>query len=137
MRPEALLVDALEVPAQSGLAQSAPQRRGKPRYLVDLDVSLGSDHNFYAGFAENLSATGVFVATHRLRPIGETIEICIHLPDGAEVRGLGQVRWVRLYDETTATPPGMGVHFIDLDPEAMRAVETFLTRREPLLYGGD
>ncbi len=136
MRPEAL-ADALDGSSQSGVNPGAPQRRISPRYVVDLDVSLGSDHNFYAGFAENLSVTGVFVATHRLRPIGETIEICIHLPDGAEVRGLGQVRWVRLYDETTATPPGMGVHFLELEPEAMRAIEAFLTRREPLLYDGD
>ena len=70
--------------------QSAPQRRGSPRHLVDLYVSLGSDHNFYAGFTENLSVTGVFVATDRLRPIGETLEICIHLPGGSELRGIGQ-----------------------------------------------
>jgi uncharacterized protein (TIGR02266 family) len=135
MRSEAL-ADALDVPAQSGLSQSAPQRRRSPRHLVDLDVSLGSDHNFYAGFTENLSVSGVFVATDRLRPIGEALEICIHLPDGSELRGIGQVRWLRLYDEVSATPPGMGVHFIELDANVAKAIETFLSQRNPLDYDG-
>jgi uncharacterized protein (TIGR02266 family) len=134
MRPEAL-ADA-DAPAQSGLTPSAPQRRANPRISVDLDVSLGTDQNFYAGFAENLSASGVFVATHRLRAIGENLEICIHLPNGSEIRGIGQVRWVRLYDETSATPPGMGVHFLELEPDAMQAIERFLARRDPMLYDG-
>jgi hypothetical protein len=30
----------------------------------------------------------------------------------------------------------MGVHFLELDPDALRLIATFLTRREPLLYGG-
>jgi uncharacterized protein (TIGR02266 family) len=135
MRSEAL-ADALDVPAQSGLLQSAPQRRASPRHLVDLDVSLGSDHHFYAGFTENLSATGVFVATDRLRPIGETLEICIHLPGGSELRGIGQVRWVRVYDEVSATPPGMGVHFIELDASAAQAIDAFLHQKNPLHYEG-
>jgi hypothetical protein len=41
-------------------------RREHSRFHVDLDVTVGSDHNFYAGFAENLSAGGVFIATHKL-----------------------------------------------------------------------
>ena len=41
-------------------------RRRHLRYAVELDVSMSSEHNFYAGFAENLSEGGVFVATHSL-----------------------------------------------------------------------
>ena len=133
MRPEAL-ADALDAPAQSGLVPGAPQRRANPRFLVDLDVSLGSDHHFYAGLAENLSLTGVFVATNRLRPIGESIEICIHLPNGPEIRGIGTVRWVRMYDESRATPPGMGVQFLELEPESLSQIEAFLAGREPVFY---
>jgi uncharacterized protein (TIGR02266 family) len=135
MRTEAL-AEALQLPEESGFSAAAQQRRGSPRHFADLDVSLGSDHNFYAGLTENLSVSGVFVATHRLRAIGESLEICIHLPDGAEVRGIGQVRWVRTYDELSATPPGMGVRFIELEPDAMDAIESFLSQREPLFYDG-
>jgi uncharacterized protein (TIGR02266 family) len=109
-------------------------RRGHQRFSVDLDVSLGSDHNFYSGFAENLSAGGVFVATHQLRPVGETVEVCIHLPDGTEVRAVGEVRWVRLFNPDSDMPPGMGLRFRELEPAANQAVERFLSQREPLFY---
>jgi uncharacterized protein (TIGR02266 family) len=110
------------------------RRREHARFGVDLDVSLGSDHNFYSGFAENLSGGGVFVATHRLRPVGEDVEICIHLPDGSEVRGHGEVRWVRLFNADSDMPPGMGVRFHHLEPGSIEAIERFLRDREPLFY---
>lgn len=109
-------------------------RRGHARFSVDLDVSLGSDHNFYSGFAENLSAGGVFVATHQLRPVGEMVEVCVHLPDGTEVRAVGEVRWVRLFNAESDMPPGMGLRFRELDPASDQAIERFLSHRDPIFY---
>jgi uncharacterized protein (TIGR02266 family) len=109
-------------------------RREHKRHTVDLDVSLGSDHNFYSGFAENLSCGGVFVATHQIRPVGENVEVCIHLPDGSEVRAAGEVRWVRLFNPESDQPPGMGLRFSDLDVPSNQAIERFLREREPLFY---
>lgn len=109
-------------------------RRGHKRFSVDLDVSLGSDHNFYSGFAENLSVGGVFVATHQVRSVGETVEVCIHLPDGTEVRAAGEVRWVRLFNSDSDMPPGMGLRFRELEATANQAIERFLNQREPIFY---
>ena len=109
-------------------------RRDHERFSVDLDVSLGSDHNFYSGFAENLSVGGVFVATHQLRPVGETVEVCIHLPDGTEVRAAGEVRWVRLFNSDSDMPPGMGLRFRQLEASANQAIERFLAHRDPIFY---
>lgn len=109
-------------------------RRGHQRFSVDLDVSLGSDHNFYSGFAENLSVGGVFVATHQVRPVGEKVEISIHLPDGTEVRAVGEVRWTRLFNAESDVPPGMGLRFTELNSGADSAIESFLRQREPLFY---
>ncbi|MCA9640402.1 MAG: PilZ domain-containing protein, partial [Myxococcales bacterium] len=61
-------------------------RRAHTRFSVDLDVHFGSDHNFYAGFVENLSAGGIFVATHNLRPVGERFEININNSTGTGQR---------------------------------------------------
>ena len=113
---------------------SGAHRREHQRFGVDLDVSLGSDHNFYSGFAENLSCGGVFIATHQIRPVGETVEVCIHLPDGSEVRASGEVRWVRLYNPDSDLPPGMGLRFSALDAAANQAIERFLREREPIFY---
>lgn len=118
----------------SGIAPQ-PQRRASPRYGVELDVSLGSDHNFYAGFIENMSAGGVFVATHMIKPVGETLELSIHLPDSdIVVRGVGEVRWIREYSEASNVPPGMGVRFVHLEPGSLEAIESFLEHREPLFF---
>ena len=110
-------------------------RREYARFSVDLDVSLGSEHNFYAGFAENLSSGGVFVATHLLKPVGEEIRFSIHLPElNAAVTGVGEVRWVREYNERSDLPPGMGIRFLQLDAAAEELITNFLDRREPLFF---
>lgn len=114
-------------------AESA-HRREHSRFSVDLDVTIGSDHNFYAGFAENLSAGGVFIATHKLKPVGSKIELSISLPDGAQFRATGEVRWIRVFNEQSDTPPGMGVKFEDLEPSAVEAIQSFLSRRDPLFF---
>jgi uncharacterized protein (TIGR02266 family) len=117
--------------------ETPSHRRGHPRFSVDLDVSLGSDHNFYSGFAENLSVGGVFVATHQIRPVGEMVEVCIHLPDGTEVRASGEVRWVRLFNPDSDMPPGLGLRFRELEAASNQAIERFLSQREPLFYDED
>lgn len=114
-------------------AETAP-RREHSRFAVDLDVTVGSDHNFYAGFAENLSAGGVFIATHQLKPVGSKIELTINLPDGAQLKTEGEVRWVRVFNEHSDTPPGMGVKFNNLPAESQALIEGFLSRRDPLFF---
>jgi uncharacterized protein (TIGR02266 family) len=108
--------------------------REHSRFSVDLDVTVGSEHNFYAGFAENLSAGGVFIATHRLKPVGSRIELSVNLPDSLTVRALGEVRWVRVFNEQSDTPPGIGVRFLEIDEASIEAISGFLARRDPLFF---
>ena len=42
-------------------------RRRQDRFSVELEISLETEHNFYAGFVENLSSAGLFIATHVVR----------------------------------------------------------------------
>jgi uncharacterized protein (TIGR02266 family) len=109
-------------------------RREHSRFHVDLDVTVGSDHNFYAGFAENLSAGGVFIATHQLKPVGSKIELTINLPDGVQLRAAGEVRWLRVFNELSDTPPGMGVKFTNLPETSVSLIQSFLSRRDPLFF---
>jgi uncharacterized protein (TIGR02266 family) len=118
------------------VADTAP-RREHSRFHVDLDVTVGSDHNFYAGFAENLSAGGVFIATHKLKPVGSRIELTINLPDGVQLRATGDVRWIRVFNEQSDTPPGMGVRFNGLADASIALIQSFLARREPLFFDDD
>jgi uncharacterized protein (TIGR02266 family) len=128
----------IQAPATSGEHPNAVTRREHARYKVELDVSLGSDHNFYVGFVENMSAGGVFIATHMLKAVGEILELSIHVPStDAKISGTGEVRWVREYSERSNVPPGMGVHFIHLEPGSLEAIEKFLARREPIFFDED
>jgi uncharacterized protein (TIGR02266 family) len=113
---------------------AAVHNREHSRFTVDLDVTVGSEHNFYAGFAENLSAGGVFIATHKLKPAGSTVELSINLPEGITVRAVGEVRWIRVFNEHSDTPPGMGVRFLEIDDSSVAAISEFLSRREPLFF---
>jgi uncharacterized protein (TIGR02266 family) len=122
----------------SGEAAAEDNRRIHPRFAVDLDVTMSSEHNFYAGFAENISSGGLFIATHVLKPVGEKLEISVTLPDRAEaIRCRGEVRWVREYSERSNVPPGLGIRFIGLPAPDAEAIERFLKDREPLFYDED
>ena len=110
-------------------------RRRDPRFGVELDVTLESDHNFYAGFIENLSVSGIFVATHTKRHIGELVEFSIRIAEDQQpITGVGEVRWVRQYSETSDTPPGVGLKFKKLGDGARERIEAFLQNREPLFF---
>ncbi|HEX3594889.1 MAG TPA: PilZ domain-containing protein, partial [Polyangiaceae bacterium] len=101
--------------ADGTVAPASDNRRRQDRFSVELDVSLESEHNFYAGFVENLSSSGLFIATHSIRPIGSQVEFSISFGESSEpVKGLGEVRWIRQYSETSDSHPGMGLRFIEL-----------------------
>jgi uncharacterized protein (TIGR02266 family) len=137
--------DTSPAPKPSGKASSANQRvdgqasesvrREHDRFSVELEVNVMSEHNLYAGLAENLSAGGVFIATHKLQKVGSKIELSLRMPDNEEeFPVVGEVRWVRLYNEHSDTSPGLGVRFLELPPGAAAAIERFLAQREPLFF---
>jgi uncharacterized protein (TIGR02266 family) len=107
------------------------------RFDLEVKVDLESDHNFYTGLTQNISAGGLFIATHQLRRIGDRIKIKFTLP-GSDVSldVETEVRWIRenssLHRVDGST--GMGVRFINLSPEASQAVQTFLQNRDSLYY---
>ena len=128
-----------KTPAPAGDAEpDAGPRREHSRYQVDLDVTVTSEHNFYAGFVENMSVGGVFIATHQLKPVGERLEFSVHLPGHTEaIRGTGEVRWVRVYSEQSNVPPGMGIRFDPLDDLSRTRIEEFLAKRDPMFFDED
>lgn len=125
-------------PGSSSGPSDAKGRRQHSRYRVQLDVTVTSEHNFYAGFAENMSAGGIFIATHQLKKVGDRIDFALVLPGSSEpIRGSGVVRWVRVYSESSDAPPGMGIRFDALERGAQHRIEQFLAQREPLFYDED
>lgn len=117
------------------LIQTVLEARAFHRADIDVEVTLGSDHNFYVGFSENISEGGLFVATHSLREVGSTLEIDFTLPGHeAPIHVTTVVRWVRLYSETSDAPPGMGLEFVGIAPEAVEKIRSFVVSRSPLFF---
>lgn len=117
---------------------TAPDPTGRRQFNrkdIQLDVSLYSDSNFYAGFTENLSAGGVFVATHNLLAVGEKLDVTITLPNDEAIVGHGVVRWLREYNEASDCPPGMGIQFESISNEEL--MREFLAARAPLFHDED
>ena len=112
--------------------------RTEERHGVDLTVTVNSDHNFYAGFARNLSAGGIFVATHIVHPVGTKFDLSIHLDDGEPgvVRGVGEVRWIRAVDGDSDLQAGLGIRFTEIFDDGVERIERFLGRRGPMQAPG-
>ena len=110
-------------------------KRAHVRVKVELEIKFSSVHNFYAGFVENLSAGGIFIATYKLRPVGETVAFEVTLP-GCEtpVSGVGEVRWVRQPHEDSDVGPGMGIRFMTLNLGSAEAIRRYVERRDPMFY---
>jgi len=114
---------------------SVSDRRRAPRHVLETQVGFSSESNFYAGFAEDISEGGLFVATWELKPLGSQIDVEFELPDGHIVHACGVVRWLRdPRDDDPDTPPGMGIQFESLDPNDKEAIDMFLGIRSPLFY---
>lgn len=122
---------ATEADTSAGVAH----RRTAPRYAVDLEISLKSEHNFYAGFVENMSAGGLFIATHVVKPQGSLVDFTIAVPCCNEpVRGTGEVRWIREYSESSDAPPGIGIRFTELLGRSAQIIQSFLRTRDPMFW---
>jgi uncharacterized protein (TIGR02266 family) len=105
-----------------------------PRVEVMLAVSIGSESNFYAGFTENLSECGIFVATHAPLKLGSSVDLSIALPHEEPIRARGTVRWLRPYSEANETVPGMGIRFDRLSMRDAERIHEFASARAPMFF---
>ncbi len=107
--------------------------RDQTRYGVDFAVTVDSDHNFYAGYATNLSAGGFYIATHIVHPVGTEFNFTIQLGEDKQlVKGVGVVRWLRASEEGEETPAGLGIQFRDVEGDGLAKIDAFLKMRKPL-----
>jgi uncharacterized protein (TIGR02266 family) len=112
--------------------------RASERFDLEVKVDLESDSNFYTGLTQNISAGGLFIATHHIRRIGDKISLKFALPGTPEpITVETEVRWIR---ENSALHrvgdgnTGMGVRFINLSADATAAINRFLESRDSLFY---
>jgi uncharacterized protein (TIGR02266 family) len=81
-----------------------------------------------AGYGDNLSASGMFVATANPRKPGDRITVRFALPDGGgELSVMAEVVWARKESGPAGEEPGMGIRFLDPSPDFVARLREFVT----------
>jgi type IV pilus assembly protein PilZ len=102
------------------------ERRVHTRKRVTVRVDLRGEHQFYAGFTENISTGGLFVSTLAPFELGEEIEVQLALAGNLGVEKIStRVAWVRP-DSGGGMLPGMGLEFVDISPRAHKQIQEFV-----------
>jgi len=115
--------------------------RKNPRVEAELEVSFevseGGPHNFYTGITQDLSQGGIFLATHRILPIGSRIRVAFALL-GREISAEAEVVWTRSREASgPEVEPGMGMRFVALAKEDGEFIAAYVAERETIYYDGD
>ncbi len=100
------------------------KRRKEPRYSTLVSVRYYTPEGQFCGFIENLSAGGMFIATHRTFPPGTAMRMEIVHPDGHQlIRLKGRVAWERKSSVSSMEKRGVGVMFEGLGAAEKDQVE--------------
>jgi uncharacterized protein (TIGR02266 family) len=116
----------------SGYDGGERRRHDTKRVFIEVEIGLTSESHIYTGLSLDVSTGGVFVATYEPSVPGTRVSIYFVLPDGFVVNADGVVRWTRV--ATDDAPPGMGVAFVNLSPEALAHIASFCASRPPLYF---
>jgi type IV pilus assembly protein PilZ len=109
--------------------QSGRDRRRFARVFVDLEVDYGSEETFLFAYIKDISAMGIFIRTHAPEPAGTRLNLRFTPPGFGERLELeGVVIWVNPYrpGDSENLNPGMGIKFVDLEPEQRARLTEFV-----------
>lgn len=105
--------------------RSYDERRRRQRHAAAIDVNYRRDDTYLYCRTSNISELGVFLVTDVPAAPGTILELKFALPDEAEpLRVTGEVRWT--VAARGGRQPGMGIRFVDPDPELQRRIRTLV-----------
>ena len=116
----------IPAPVQDG----GPERRRQLRVpLRVLRVSAQHQGEFFFGYASNISNTGVFIETSNPKPNGTRVKLKFSLPGlVAPTVCVAEVVWTREFTGKGVESPGMGLRFLELQPEAAVLIREFVEK---------
>jgi uncharacterized protein (TIGR02266 family) len=95
-----------------------------------ISLKFKEFRGFITEHSANISMGGMFIRTDTPQPPGTIFDFEFTLGDGYTlIHGIGEVVWVREADEGPDRPPGMGVRFLNLDPESRQLVDRIVLER--------
>jgi uncharacterized protein (TIGR02266 family) len=116
--------NATRDPLVGEVSADRTERRVSERVAIEVEVSLTSDSQFFAGLSGDISQGGLFAQTHRPVPLGSHVLLAIFLPTG-DIVTRGIVRWAR--PASDSAPPGVGICFETLLSSERAAIEALVS----------
>jgi uncharacterized protein (TIGR02266 family) len=105
-------------------------RRADPRVDVELEVHYRTAQEFTAAYIRDISGGGIFIRTQQPLPLNREVQVRFTLPGTSRTFvAHGLVVWTNPYPSRSSFPSGMGVKFLDLDPEAGKLIAGFIKEK--------
>ena len=106
-------------------SKSFQERRSHRRHHVRLDVNYRRGENYLFSHSENLSELGIFIVSEEPFEEKTQLELRFLPPEGGEaIEITGEVVWVEQGGQ--GREPGMGVRFINPNPQARRRIQALI-----------
>ena len=110
----------------------AQKQRAEPRADVDLKVQYRTAQEFTAAYAKNISGGGIFIRTQRPLPLNQNVRVRFSLPGIAHrFVSSGIVVWSSPLSSRSLLPSGMGIRFVELDPDSRRLIAEYVKVNAP------
>lgn len=126
------MADLPDAPDSPSSKASGEERRRHPRAPIELEVDLQfeSVQHFLSAHAEDISESGMFIRGWETTPDGKPREIgqtlSLRFDAGSERIVQGTARVVRVVRKTDGGEPGIGLQFVELDPQSRRLIEAIV-----------
>lgn len=106
-------------------------KRASQRISAELQVFYGPDQKtVLSGFSADFSVGGLFIKTAYPFKVDEGLTVMFSVPGHAEraVACKARVAWINSVNQPCKPgfPPGIGVHFMDIAPEDLASISSFL-----------
>jgi len=111
-------------------------QENEPRYRVRLLIHYGLEPlRFRADYAVNLSSGGVYLESTDVLPVGTQLFMMFKLPGSDEIiKCKSRVAWTLDLGtfKKPSLPSGMGLQFIDITMENLRAIRDYFNNNDML-----
>ena len=102
--------------------------RLEPQVTGTIRISFKKERDFFKSYIGNLAKGGLFVRTKKVLPVDTLLNLELTLPKtDRAVHTTGKVVWTRAENMSSdKMPPGMGIQFVDIDPEDERLLKNYM-----------
>lgn len=96
--------------------------------ILTLRVRLDDGQKVFFGYAKNISATGMFIASVNPKDPGDTYQVEIPLPAPIHktIMCTCEVIWKRQFEKKSPYEPGMGLRFVDIQGDVAHDIDRWV-----------